>query len=470
MPSLDVFSESVFDVTSLSNAIDYLPFQPSRLGELGLFVDKPVTTLTVMVESRDNTLQIFKTAARGTMPYTMAPKDRRVRPFRVPHIPVLDAILADDVQGVRSFGSEDELETVQELVNDKMEAMKQNMEVTREWHRVGCLKGEVLDGDGTSVIYNYFTEFGVTQTEIEVDFHDNGTYDQADPNEDMKMVALAIKRAMDGAMGGTAYRGIHVICGDVFFERLIAHATVRRAFEKFTDGSPYLREQQMKVNGAYLGFEFGGITWENYRGSIGGTKFIEDDEAHAFPIGAGDLFQQVLAPADFVETVNTRGKAMYVKQERMKFDKGIELYGQSNPLHMCVRPKSLIKLVDVTAVSMVMPMMQEPEFDDPNDRAAYRQTMRQLFKLQMREDPKESLNKRLHELASRAESSPTKGVAPQHKAEFKTLLKRKEELQKLEPRDQERAERRDAALEQIESRMQQLREAGEESEAAPLTE
>ncbi len=45
-----------------------------------------------------------------------------------------------------------------------------------------------------------------------------------------------------------------------------------------------------------------------------------------------------------METVNTPGLPRYAKQARMKFDRGVELHTQSNPLPLCVRPHLLVKL------------------------------------------------------------------------------------------------------------------------------
>ena len=44
---LDVFRSSAFDFTSLTQSILKLPYKPSRLGELGLFQEKGISTLTV---------------------------------------------------------------------------------------------------------------------------------------------------------------------------------------------------------------------------------------------------------------------------------------------------------------------------------------------------------------------------------------------------------------------------------------
>jgi len=56
-----------------------------------------------------------------------------------------------------------------------------------------------------------------------------------------------------------------------------------------------------------------------------------------------NLFLTYYAPANYVETVNTIGLPVYAKQASMKFDKGIELETQSNPLNLCLRPTCLIR-------------------------------------------------------------------------------------------------------------------------------
>ena len=81
----------------------------------------------------------------------------------------------------------------------------------------------------------------------------------------------------------------------------------------------------------------------NYRAELNGTKFITTDNCRFVPLGVPDLFQHVMAPANYMETVNTLGKPFYAKMDRTKFDKGVDLEVQSNPLMICNRPGCLIK-------------------------------------------------------------------------------------------------------------------------------
>lgn len=334
MPLLDVFNDDAFSVVSLTAAIDKLPYKPGRLGRMGLFQESGVSTLDVAIEERHGKLHLLTTAARGTIGETKSRRTRKMRSFRVPHIPVEDVVMADEVQGVRVFGSENEVEGVSSVVNEKMEQMKQDHEVTWEYHRIGAIQGLVLDADQTTV-YDWFTEFGITETEVDFVFSVDTT--------EIKTTALAVVRAMDTALGGTPYRGIHALCGDTFFDEFVTHPNVKDSYDRFLDGV-FFREQQAAtgVTGDG-GFTWGGITWENYRGRVGTTDFIDTDVARFFPVGAPGIFLRRNAPADFVEAVNTIGKPMYAKQERIKFDKGIELHTQSNPLHICTRPAVCIK-------------------------------------------------------------------------------------------------------------------------------
>jgi len=342
MALLDIFSTDAFSVHNLSMAIDKLPYEPGRIGRLNLFKPMPITTTIAIVEERYGKLSILPTMPRGSEGQTtQSGVTRKMRAFPVPHVPNWDAVLASDLEGKRAFGSETQTEIFAGVVNDRLEMMKKNHELTREYHRVGALHGIVLDADGTTELINWFTEFGITQTVEYINFYDSGSYDQSDPVIDMKQKCTLIKRHVQDALGATPFRNLRAFCGDTFFDKLVVHPTVRRAYEQYQNNT-FARSLQNDETG----FEFGGIIWENYRGSIDGIDFFDDDEAIVFPEGS-DIFQEVIAPADFVETVNTRGQPIYAKQERMKYDKGLELHTQSNILYMSARPKALIRLIGI---------------------------------------------------------------------------------------------------------------------------
>jgi hypothetical protein len=141
---------------------------------------------------------------------------------------------------------------------------------------------------------------------------------------------------MELALGSLVYSSIRAICSQTFFDSFINSVDVKAAYDKWQDGQ-FFRDDQRK------GFLYQGIYWEEYSAAIGATPFIPANTCRFIAEGVPGLFKRYNAPADFVETVNTVGKPYYAKQEPMRFGKGVEIHTQANPLHVCLRPQTLIK-------------------------------------------------------------------------------------------------------------------------------
>lgn len=330
MSMLDVFNNDAFGLISMTTAINKLPEQPSKLGDMGLFKQVPINTTTAVIEERQGKLSLVQTSPRGTRTNEQPHAKRIVRSFQVPHIQEDDTILADAIQGIRDFGNSDQLETLTTIVNNRLENMKQCISATREWQRVGALQGIIYDADGSTVIYNLFTEFGVTQPTYTFDFSYSA------PAVDVKTGATKVRRIIEHAIGATPFTGIQAICGDDFWDAFITCQSVKAAYLNW-------QSNQMLQGLQRGGFNFGDITWWNYSTKIGSTFLIPAAQAFFVPMGAPDLFIEYLAPADYNETVNTMGKEYYAKQEIMPFQKGIYVQAQSNPLNICTRPGVVVQ-------------------------------------------------------------------------------------------------------------------------------
>ncbi|WBA83731.1 major capsid protein [Endozoicomonas sp. GU-1] len=325
---LDIFNDDAFSLTSLTATINEMDYKPGRLGQLGLFQESGVNTTTVVVESINGELRLLPSTERGA-PATQAIGDKRqLRSFVVPHIPHDSTILAAEVQNVRQFGSEDAMQGVQAVVNQRLQKMNANHEVTLEFLRMGALKGEILDGDGSTILYNLFDEFGVTQQTHDFKFSSTTT--------DVRAQGVKARRLVDDALGALPYSGLHAFCGSDFFDGLVGHKSVKEAYQRWQDGEALRTDPKGR-------FRFADIDWEEYRGSVGGNDFVAANEAYLYPTGA-DIFRTWFAPADFVETVNTIGLPRYAKQKVMDFEKGVIVHTQSNPLPINLRPRAVIKL------------------------------------------------------------------------------------------------------------------------------
>ena len=335
MPMLDVFKADSFNTMSLTTAMNKLPYKPARLGSMNLFKKSGIATTTVAIEEQQGKLMLLPSNPRGVFNNMYGNVIRKTRAFNITNLPVSAKVYADDVQNIRSFGSETEIQTVAELVNDKLSAMRQSVEYTHEFHRIGGIKGILYDADGSTVIYNWFTEFGITPETDALNF-------TTDTIAAVKKLASRIIRKIQDNLGMTMYDHIHVMCGATLFDNIIAATETKNAYDRPREGQ-FLRDTQVRT-----AFEYAGITWEEYRGKVGTTPFIAVAEGYAFPVGADDVFSEVYAPAPFTETVNTKGRAVYAKQEPMQFGLGIDLLAISCPLIYCSRPSALVKITGTT--------------------------------------------------------------------------------------------------------------------------
>ena len=327
---MDIFNDDAFSVVSLTKAIEDTPFVPGRVGQLGIFSEEGVSTTSISIEKIGSTVSLVPAASRGSSGRPMGNDKRQMIPFTATHLPQRASILADEVQNLRAFGSESEVETAQRLMNRKLAKMRRDLDTTIEYQRIGAIKGSILDSDGTTELLNLHTAFGTSVTSHNLVLGTAGT--------PVRNKVIEARRKMEAALGGLTYSGARVLCSASFFDALVGHAKVEAAFDRYMNGE-FLREDQRG------GFYFAGVFWEEYRGQVGATKFIADGEAWMVPEGVPDLFVTNYAPADYMETVNTLGQAYYAKQEPKDFNKGIDVETQSNPIHICTRPAVPVKLL-----------------------------------------------------------------------------------------------------------------------------
>jgi hypothetical protein len=329
----DVFNNDAFNLSQLSLAMVNRPHVPTRLGDLGLFAEQGVATTTISLESVGQTIKLVASAPRGAPGQTQSQNKRSLRKFSCVHLPQTDAIIADEIQNLRAFGSETDAETVMHVVNSKLDVMRQNLDVTMEWQRMGAIKGQVLDADGTTVLVDMHAEFGVTQQVVDMGLDSDTTK--------VKQKCTEVMRLVEDALGGIRYSGLLVLSSAGFFDAFVNHPAVEGAYDFFN--ASFQSTQQRSANGGG-GFTHAGLAWEEYRGKVGSQSFIADGEAYVIPLGVPNLFRSFFGPADYMETVNTIGLPYYARQWAMDNGKGVNLEAQSNPLHLCTRPRAIVKL------------------------------------------------------------------------------------------------------------------------------
>jgi len=347
MPILDIFNQDAFAASTLTGNVSIVDNDYGRINELGLFRAEPIPTTTGTVIVENGVLGLLPTRPRGGPASLGTRGKQKPVPFYVPHIPHDDAVLSTDVQNMLAMTASGDaaLETVLGFLNRKLITMRRKHAITLENLRMGALKGIVRDSDGT-VLLNLFTMFGVTEQVVDFVLGTAST--------DVLGKCQDVTAYMEDNLLGETMTGVHALCSPEFFRKLTSHASVKEAFKYYQSGPQILREDVRK------GFTFGGITFEEYRGSASyiqedGTKsapqrFIPAGDVRFFPLGTTDTFTNYWAPADFwpavneAATISTADAEVFVAPlEPMEFGKGMKIHTESNPLPLVKRPALLVR-------------------------------------------------------------------------------------------------------------------------------
>jgi hypothetical protein len=342
MAQLDVFKADAFQTRTLTDAILKAPYKPGRIGTLGLFRERGISTTVAMIEEKDGRLSLIQSTPRGgTSGLTYGRQGRTARPFSTIHLQGEATINADSIQNVRAWGTGQfdetaQAEAVQPLVNEYLTDLRAAHEVTLEHLRAGAIKGLIKDADG-STIADLFAEFDVVQQTATLS-PDSST----DKGDNLRGEVVAAQRLVENELGAEPISGYRAFCGKDFFDALRADLGVVKTL-RFADARGLLQQPA-----GVRSFDFANTVWEEYRGKTGGTPFFADSEAYLFPEGS-NIFTTYFAPADFIETVNTMGLPMYAKiAVDDELQRWAKVHTQSNPLALCTRPRAVIKLTLTT--------------------------------------------------------------------------------------------------------------------------
>lgn len=342
MATTDIFNDDAFGLVEQTDALNKTEFQPSLLRSMNLFMPKRVRTETIAIEQKNGVLNVISTSERGAPLEQRSAGKRDIRDFRTVRIAKGDVITASELAGVRAFGSETEFMQVQAEVADRLNGpagLMRDVELTWEHHMLGAVQGIVYDADNSTIINNWFDEWGVTQ-DAEIDFD----LDNASPASGaVRKKCTQVQRQMMKAAAGAWVPGrtqIVALCGDAFWDDITTHEEPR---------STYLNTQQAAdlrndVGNAYETFRYGGITWINYRGTDDGSKVaIGTDKVAFFPVNAPGVFQAAYSPGEWFSVINMPGQDVYSRTRPDPMDPDaralIDVY--SYPLFICTRPKML---------------------------------------------------------------------------------------------------------------------------------
>lgn len=329
-----------FEMTDLTEELMLIPNTYGLVNELGIFRSESVSQHTITVESQAGTLAIVEDRIRGARHSVNRDDTRAIRAFAIPHYPLDDAILPEDLQGKRAYGS-DAADTEAAVMARKLERIRRNHAVTVEFARCYAITtGGIWAPNGT-VVGNFYTDFGVTRKEVAFDLANNAIDVLAKQRE-------VIDHIQENILSGEVPNGIIALCSPEFFDAYIAQAGVKEAYKYFTSTQNPLRDGLR--SGRYATFTHGDVTLYRYIGSYkdaaGVTrKLIPANEAYFMPAGTADSFISYYSPANKLDLVNTLGEEAYVFSYRDPKGSKIEIESEHNAVHLIRRPQAIVRAV-----------------------------------------------------------------------------------------------------------------------------
>jgi hypothetical protein len=351
----DIINSDAFSLTSMVSRFDTIEFQPGQAIQLGVWTPDSINTRMGLIEFRDQTMTLVNPSDRGAPGQHIQDQNRVMRSFEVPHFQQNDTVKADEVVGVREFGTNNEFQTVEKKISRKLMIGEANFSATEEYMAITGLQGVTKAPNGTTLLDSYAlsnttkrtTLFGANNIfDIGASNTANATNPMADSRLLLKCHTIVRQMRTDLRQGSLIPRP-WVFASPGWMDAFTTAIEVKNAFQRFTEIASLGQVAAFLREGAFFGtppFYYGGVWFEEYRGSG-----IVDNEAIAFPLmpaGSQSIYDVTYAPADYIETVNTLGRPRYAKvlPDPSGANKFITVEMQMNVIYYSRRPLALYTL------------------------------------------------------------------------------------------------------------------------------
>ncbi|MGU3417658.1 major capsid protein [Methylobacterium sp. D54C] len=336
---LDLLDAPEFADDRLTESINIPDYVTGRPAQLGIFTDTPINTTYAKIAIEEGEITIIPARERGGPGNKNMGTDRQETLVRIPHFPLDDAITPSDLQNLLVYGGGYVLQTLANVYNSKLEAIRAKHDATHHHLDWGALNGLVVDATGR-VLCDLFSTFDITQSVVDFDLDNAGT--------DVAAKNRALKSIIRKALRGQPASGVRVLAGSGFFDRYVGHASVKEALKAYPGPTPNPGRDDVADS-----FVFAGLTIERidedfrYRqpdGTFVTREAVGDDEAIALPLGT-PLFKRYVAPPDSIQEANIPPSTkVFVSTDLLPHGKGQEIHTESNVLPICLRPDVIVKL------------------------------------------------------------------------------------------------------------------------------
>jgi hypothetical protein len=310
---MDIFRD-YFTRENLLASIAKAPYIPGRLASV--FESRALTsTVLALEEQPTNGATILAGVPRGTPSRIETLERRNVHTFTTTHYRADGSVYADEVLNARAVGANAAVEVIQMRRDELMMRLRRDIDLTHESLRVACLVTPT-------------NAFGNVTASQQIALNTDAT-------KTRKEIFEKITVPMETALDGIPFSGLHAYCSDTFWSKLIENAAVKATLLNYAMAQDLRNDPREMVN-------FGGVTWERYRGT--GTVVIPTGTARIVPEGVPNMWIQAFAPADTLDTVGAgqMGTPYYPQAIASADNRRWYMEIQTNCVMVCTRPSAVL--------------------------------------------------------------------------------------------------------------------------------
>lgn len=348
MPEL-IFPYTNYDLTREVNRI---PNQFGLLNALDIAPSEAKRSRLVRIDYREGQIFVLSHQEPGS-PGELSPDDQQNGVIlSIPHFTHFENILVGDVDGLLEVinGQITEKSLDAELAR-KLGLIRKNHAITREFLRLGMLRGEIKDGK-LNTLYDLYEVFDITKKTIDFKF-------SVPETNVMEKCEEVTDHVISNAKGETIGQ-IEALVDSKFFGKLIAHEKVEKFWLQAQNAAVHRTVERQRLGGNWgRVFEFGDIVWREYKGGlpvkandgkITTVKNVADNTGHVYPSGTQSMMRTFDAPAYHIERVNQAPDidgeegAIFISHKQLDHGQGFELKSQTNALAICKQPECIVEV------------------------------------------------------------------------------------------------------------------------------
>jgi len=336
---------TIIDWTEEINEIDS---QYGFVRSLNLFNTKGTSQTAIVFNKNQQDITLLpQTSRQDRQPSTGKPKTSDTFSLALSYFKHADTITPEDIQGLARKGGNGEViaESLENVRIEKLTTMRLAADQTDEYMQLQAMKGIFKTPDGR-VMANMFTEFGITQKEVDFKLGTASTDLDAKFNEVKRHIAKNVKT-------GGAIQGVDFYVDAEFFDKLIAHPRFREIYNSYMNSG----KQNLRDNlGTYFQWgisdvvEHRGIRVISYDAEFnlpdGTTELaFEASTGTALALGVRDLFRGYNGPSNKLNGANQVGQPLFAYEYVDPKDEFMDMEIEMAKLYFCTKPNTLVSLV-----------------------------------------------------------------------------------------------------------------------------